>query len=81
MISWNSRRDPGESDRSAPATSEVPAAESAPLRESVVPYEGVAGGVDNLPEDLLPPDEQLLDELNHAGLDEVLPGEDRAPRG
>ena len=78
MSSRNSSR---ESDWSAPATSEVPAAESAPLRESVVPNESVAGGVDNIPEDLLPPDEQLLDELNHAGMDEVLPGEDRAPRG
>lgn len=81
MSTWKSGCDFGESDWIAPATSEVPAAEPPPQRENVVPHVNVAGGVDNMPEDLLPPDQQLLDELNHAGLDEVLPGEDQAPRG
>lgn len=74
-----STREPGEYTPMAPPTSEVPASEPAPERETVVPHPNVAGGLDNIPEDMLPVELQLLDELDHTGLDQVLPGEDRAP--
>ena len=72
-------REPSEFTPMPPPTSEVPEAEAAPEREVVVPHPNVAGGLDNIPEDMLPGDEQVQDELDHAGMDEVLPGEDRAP--
>jgi len=72
-------REPSEYIPMAPPTSELPAAEPAPEREAVVPHPNVAGGLDNIPEEMLPLREQFLDELNHAGLDEILPGEDQAP--
>ena len=62
-----------------PPASDVPACEPAPIEELVVPHPAVAfGGIDNIPEKLLSENEQLADELDHAGLDQVLPGEDRA---
>jgi len=62
-----------------PPASDVPACEPAPMEELVVPHPAVAfGGLDNIPEKLLSANEQLADELDHAGLDQVLPGEDRA---
>jgi len=62
-----------------PPASDVPACEPAPVEELVVPHATVAfGGLDNIPEKLLSENEQLADELDHAGLDQVLPGEDRA---
>jgi hypothetical protein len=72
-------RGPGDFTPVPPPTSEVPEAEPAPERETVVPHPNVAGGLDNIPEDMLASDEQLQDELDHAGMDAVLPGEDRAP--
>ncbi|HXE54254.1 MAG TPA: hypothetical protein VN541_14620 [Tepidisphaeraceae bacterium] len=63
-----------------PATSEVPPALPAEFLEELRPHPAASqGGLDNIPEDLLPPAEQLKDELNHAGLDAELPEEDRAP--
>jgi hypothetical protein len=62
-----------------PPASDVPACEPPPIEELVVPHPAVAfGGLDNIPEKLLSDNEQLADELDHAGLDQVLPGEDRA---
>jgi hypothetical protein len=62
-----------------PPASDVPPCEPAPIEELVVPHPAVAfGGLDNIPEKLLSDNEQLADELDHAGLDQVLPGEDRA---
>jgi hypothetical protein len=63
----------------APATSEVPAAEPAPLAEFVVPHpDAQAGGLDNIPEETLTVGQQFEDEVDHAGLDQQLPGEDQA---
>jgi len=62
-----------------PPTSDVPPCEPPPLAELVVPHPTVAfGGMDNIPEELLPASEQAADELDHAGLEQELPGEDRA---
>ena len=68
-----------EEDHIVPPTSDLPACEPPPLAEVVVPHPCVRfGGVDNIPEDLLPKNEQVEDELNHAGMAQELPGEDRA---
>jgi hypothetical protein len=62
-----------------PPSSAVPPAAPPPSIEEVVPPPGAgAGGVENIPEELLPADKQVEDELNHAGLDITVPGEDRA---
>jgi hypothetical protein len=61
-----------------PPDSELPEAAPPPTTQQVVRPPGVAGGLDNIPEELLSPDEQLNDELDHAGMDQVLPGEDQA---
>ena len=37
------------------------------------------GGLENMPDELLPESEQLKQELNQAGLNTTLPGEDAAP--
>ncbi len=67
------------SEPTPPPVSDVPACEPVPIEELVVPHPAVAfGGVDNIPEKLLSENERLADELDHAGLDQVLPGEDRA---
>lgn len=58
--------------------SEIPPAMPAESIDELRPHPAAcAGGLDNIPEDLLPEDEQVKDELNHAGLDAELPGEDR----
>jgi len=62
-----------------PAASEVPSCEPPPQKELVVPNATIPfGGVENIPEELMSKDEQASDELDHAGLDQTLPGEDRA---
>ena len=62
-----------------PPSSEVPPCEPPPLAELVVPHPVAAfGGMDNVPEELLPPGRQVADELDHAGLEAELPEEDRA---
>jgi hypothetical protein len=64
---------------SSAATSDVPPAMPAESAEALRPHPAAsAGGLDNLPEDLLPGDEQAKDELDHSGLDIELPDEDRA---
>jgi hypothetical protein len=72
-------RGPNDFTPTPPPTSDLPEAEPAPERDAVVPHPNVAGGLDNIPEEILPTDERVQDELDHAGMDEVLPGEDRAP--
>lgn len=63
-----------------PPVSDVPPAEEPPLAEVVVPHpEAAFGGIDNVPEELLSAGEREEDELNHAGLDQQLPGEDQCP--
>ena len=63
-----------------PATSEVPPCEPPPSIAEVVPHPDIiAGALDNIPEEMLSESEQAIDEFNHAGLDQELPGEDRAP--
>jgi len=62
-----------------PAGSEVPACEPTPVAELVVPHPAAPfGGMDNMPEALMPKGVQVADELDYAGLEQVLPGEDRA---
>jgi hypothetical protein len=62
-----------------PPVSELPPDEPPPRAASVVPApEAAAGGLDNIPEELLSAAERAQDELDHAGLDAVLPGEDQA---
>jgi hypothetical protein len=61
------------------SASDVPPCEPAPIEELVVPHPTVAfGGLDNIPHKLLSESEQVVEELDYAGLDQVLPGEDRA---
>jgi hypothetical protein len=62
-----------------PPDSELAPCEPPPLARDVLPHpEGQAGGIDNIPEECLGEGQRLEDELNHAGLDEELPGEDQA---
>src|SRR5947209_2127623 len=62
-----------------PPSSDVPPAARAPSIEDVVPPQTAgAGGVENMPEELLSESQQLDDEINHAGLEIELPEEDRA---
>ena len=62
----------------SPADSELPAVAPPPSVEEVVPHPCEAGGVANIPEELLSPSQQAADEIDHAGMDVVLPDEDRA---
>jgi hypothetical protein len=76
----SARRITARTEIITPATSELPPCEPPPSIAEVVPHPDIiAGTLDNIPEDLLTESEQLTDELNHAGLDQQLPGEDRAP--
>ena len=59
--------------------SEIPASEPPPHLEQVLPPPGTAGGLENIPEELLSKSEAASDELDHAGLDSQLPAEDQAP--
>ena len=69
----------GPDEPTPPPASDLPPCEPAPIEELAVPHPAVAfGGLDNIPEKLLSENEQVADELDHAGLDQVLPGEDRA---
>jgi hypothetical protein len=61
-----------------PPDSELPEVAPPPTAAQVVRPPQAAGGLDNIPEDVLSPSEQLSDELDHAGMDQVLPGEDQA---
>jgi len=62
-----------------PPTSEVPVCEPTPLAELVAPHPTAPfGGMDNVPEALMPEAVQVSDELDYAGLEQELPGEDRA---
>lgn len=73
---------PGQSRRPAPHApdSDVPPSAPPPATGGVVPPPVAgAGGIENIPEDLLPEAQRIEDELNYAGLDVTLPGEDRAP--
>jgi hypothetical protein len=70
----------GVADSGAPV-SEVPASASGVSIAEVVPHPAVEGGVDDLPKELFSPDERLTDELDHAGLDQVLPEEDHVRAG
>ena len=63
-----------------PADSEIPAAAPPPELDEVTPRPGEAGGVANMPEDVLSASERLGDELDHAGLDVELPQEDQQRR-
>ena len=56
--------------------SEIPPSATPPAIAQVVPHPAVEGGMDNIPEELLSADERLVEELDHAGLDQVLPDED-----
>ncbi len=58
---------------------EIPASERPPHLEQVVPPPSTAGGLENIPEELLSASEAASDELDHAGLDSQLPAEDQAP--
>lgn len=64
-----------------PADSELPVAAQPPQLEDAVPRPEVAGGLDNIPEALIPDSQAAADELDHSGLDVVLPDEDEAPAG
>jgi hypothetical protein len=62
-----------------PPGSELPPVEPEVSALEVVPHPAAdAGGVDNLPEELLSDTERLEDQLDHARLDVELPGEDQA---
>lgn len=68
-----------ELDRARPPGSDAPPSAPPPCVEEVVPPPVAgAGGVENIPERLLSEEKQVEDELDHAGLDTRLPGEDRA---
>jgi hypothetical protein len=56
-----------------------PAAPPPSIEEVVPPPVAGAGGLENIAEELLPETTRAEDELDHAGLDAELPGEDRAP--
>jgi hypothetical protein len=58
---------------------EIPASEMPPQLENVLPGPGAAGGLENIPEELLTASEATRDEIDHAGLDVELPAEDQAP--
>src|SRR5688572_5948775 len=61
------REQPGGARR---PSSEVPPAAPAPSIEEVVPPPVAgAGGVENIPEELVPEDKRVEEELDHAGLD------------
>jgi hypothetical protein len=65
-----------------PPDSELPPVEPEVSALDVVPHPAAdAGGVDNLPEELLSDTERLADQLDHARLDVELPGEDQARLG
>ena len=75
----NAHTKSADSKTDLPPSSEIPRCEPPPHKESVVPNANIPfGGVENIPEELLSEDEQVSDELDHAGLDQTLPGEDRA---
>lgn len=62
-----------------PPTSDVPVCEPTPLAELVVPHPCAPfGGMDNVPEALMPLGQQVADELDYGGLEQELPGEDGA---
>lgn len=71
-------QDPIRPEPTPPATSELPVDE--PLSESreVNPHPATAGGLTNIPGEALSPAEKLQDEIDHAGLDQELPGEEQA---
>lgn len=69
----------GHRHAAVPPDSELPAVEPEVLAAAVVPHPAAdAGGIDNLPEELLSDAERLADQLDHAYLDVELPGEDQA---
>ena len=63
----------------AQSHTEIPASEPPAHIEDVLPGPGAAGGLENIPEDLLTDSEAARDELDHAGMDVELPAEDEAP--
>jgi len=74
------RRNPENHDRRMiPPDSEIPPVFPAPHLEEVLPEaDEEAGGMNNVPEEMLAEDEQVEDELNHLGMEVELPGEDEA---
>ena len=50
-----------------------------PKPRFIPPPPADVGGLENMPDELLPESEQLKQELNQAGLNTTLPGEDAAP--
>ena len=66
-------------DASVLSHSDIPPSSPPPEIDEVVPGPGAAGGLDNIPEALLSATEAAAEELDHAGLDVVLPDEDQAP--
>ena len=69
----------GHRHAAVPPDSELPPVEPEVSALEVVPYPAAdAGGVDNLPEELLSETERFADQLDHARLDVELPGEDQA---
>ena len=59
--------------------SEIPVSEPPPHLREVIPPPSTAGGLENIPEELLSKSEAASDELDHAGLDSQLPSEDQSP--
>jgi hypothetical protein len=49
-----------------------------PTAEELSSMPAGAGGLEDLPDELLPESEQVKEEINHAGLDVDLPGQEQA---
>ena len=65
---------------SVPAGSEVPTSAPAPVTRDILPDPHIISpSLENIPQEALTESEQVADELDHAALDQELPGEDRAP--
>ena len=66
----------------APMDQDTSAVPQRPTAAELAPPPGAgSGGVENIPDEALPKSKQIEEELNHAGLDIALPGEDQARAG
>lgn len=72
---------PGGHPHGPPPDSDLPPAAPPPHVGTTVPPPGAGASLDNIPEECLAPSERAADELDHAGMDAVLPGEDQAREG
>jgi hypothetical protein len=58
----------------------MPKQQSNDSRPPFIPPPGAdTGGLENIPDEMLPESEQVKQELNQAGLNTTLPGEEAAP--